>query len=300
MPLEGADDGGLFCIMLPQPIDRSIKALEMLRPYEHAFERDATKPFANEYMLLAIRNRENQNGVLHTVRMTLSSTELEKTPQRGRLQKVVKRKQQLAVGNDLEPQDAAKRSRVRLLTGPRTSTSLVQLSDDDMADPLPVPNARCSTTMGSIQAQSPTVQRNFPRLPPFETATPQAVNTSYFTDDQALRIQFHWKVDYDGMELDFMRTLDDIKSFRTLLDTFREEAEGISPAAQHIQSSRWILMHRLNDSKGMAKMISLTTLRFERNFNDFLRTLAENQAWKEDSSAIIRIELKAMPVSSVM
>jgi hypothetical protein len=61
MPL----DEDLFCIMTPQPLDRSIKALETFRPYEHQ-------------MLVAIRGRVDNYGLLHTARSVLESAELSK------------------------------------------------------------------------------------------------------------------------------------------------------------------------------------------------------------------------------
>ncbi len=34
MPLDGDDDAGVFAIMLPQKIDRSLHGLQAYRPYE--------------------------------------------------------------------------------------------------------------------------------------------------------------------------------------------------------------------------------------------------------------------------
>ena len=322
MPLEGADDAGLFCIMLPQPMDRSIKALEKLRPYEHGFERDGTKPFANDYMLLVMRDITRDSGILHMIRMRLDPAELsriadrpgrqrsgsgarngaslaptvEKIPQKGRPKKVVKRKRQQASDDNFEPQGATKKDKTRPLTSPRMSASISQLSDGDTTEPLRVPNEHSSTSRVRVQEQTPTSPRDLPRPSPIRTPVPEAVDASQFTDVQALRIHFHWKVDYEGLKYDFMRTLGATKTFSGLLRAFREDSEYFPPATQQMQSKLWILARRMGD--GDAIVISLNDRDFELSFNDRLRTLIENEAWKEDPGAVAKIELKAMMPSS--
>lgn len=49
----------------------------LFRPYEHGIDRNDNKPFANDFMLLAARDRDNSGrSVLATVRKTLDPAEL--------------------------------------------------------------------------------------------------------------------------------------------------------------------------------------------------------------------------------
>ncbi|XPS73595.1 hypothetical protein M3J09_005739 [Ascochyta lentis] len=320
MPLNGADEAGLFCIMLPQSMDRSIKALEAFRPFEHGIDRVDTEPFVNEYMLLAVRNRKHNSGVLHTVGTTLSPAELsrianrpgrhqsgprssdqaslmksiEKTSQ-GRLQKIAKRKRQQVVDDDVEPCDANKESRLETLTDPRMIASVVNLSDDDTAERLEVPNARRSVSKVRFEQQTPELQNNVPRPSLVQTNVPRSgsVNTSQFEEGQASRIYFIWKFDYEGTEYEAMRTLHEATTFGGLLDLFREEAEGIPSATEQIKSNMWFLKYKLADGTGKAVAISLKSQQFELNFSRLLRGLAEKKEWKEDPNATVEIELEA-------
>lgn len=321
MPLAGADDAGLFCVMLPQDLDQSIKALESFRPYKHEANTDNDKSFANDYMLLAIRDRKKNSGLLHTVHATLEPEELAaianrlgrppsfepfgqtgpkptvgRTQQQGRLQSVTKGKRLQSISDGLEPRNLAKRSKVKSLTGPRMSESLTQLSDDDIASPLVVPHARSSTTRTRVQQQTPLSPSDNPQPTPVQAPRPQQANLSdsRFTDEQAQRIQFTWRVDFEGMEHEIMRTLSAAGTFRDLLDALREEAELVPSASQQINTDFWSVKYVLADGTGKAVFIKTTNPQFELNFDGLLRSLAEKVDWKNSPDVIIQVELRAM------
>jgi hypothetical protein len=204
MPLKGADDAGLFCIMIPLRQDRSIKALQEFRPYEHETGNDDRKPFKNNFIVLAARDQEKEQGVLHLVRNTLTPQELarnavrsgvqrpkpgvgnkagpkptvEKSSQQGILPKIVKRKQQPIVISDLEPRSSAKKVRTKTLTGVRTSASGVHLSDDDMAEPLQLLHERCPTSRSRVQQLSPVSLINASLSMPAQLPAPQQIHAS--------------------------------------------------------------------------------------------------------------------------
>jgi hypothetical protein len=83
MPLDGDDEMGMFCILLPQPLDRSIKKLETWCPYELRNGGDG-KIFDNRFMLLTLRYPNQDVGTIETVREALDLQALTQlAPQQG-------------------------------------------------------------------------------------------------------------------------------------------------------------------------------------------------------------------------
>jgi hypothetical protein len=74
MPLDGDDEVGMFCILLPQPLDCSIKKLETWRPYEIRNGGDG-RTFDNKLMLLTLRYANQDVGTMEIVREALNPKE---------------------------------------------------------------------------------------------------------------------------------------------------------------------------------------------------------------------------------
>lgn len=243
MPL----DGDLFCIMTPQPLDRSIKALETFRPYEHQMQRNDDRPFFNNYMLVAIRDRVDNYGLLHTARLVLESAELSEQRQRpsypglddqantklpaetsstSRVQaRVKKHKRKLSVGSSARLNAPAKLDCSVVRKYPRSSARVTRLSDDgtdenEMAAPLSVPSARSLSSRPSVQKRIPESRNNIAEQPPLATfAHPVKKKTNqHFTDQQACCTHFVWKIDFENMEHEVRRTLGTIDTFQELLE----------------------------------------------------------------------------------
>lgn len=347
MPLKGADDAGLFCIMIPLGLDRSIKALQEFRPYEHETGNDDRKPFKNNFVVLAARDQDKEQGVLHLVRNTLAPQELarnavrsglqrpnpglgdksgpkptvEKSSQQGILPKIVKRKQQSTVGSDLEPRSSAKKVRTKTLTGVRTSASAVYLSDDDIAEPMQLPHERPLTSRSRVQQLSPVSPSNASPSLPAQSPTPQQipalpnnvskttptqaptlpaadVNRSQFTNEQAQRVHFVWKIEFEGMEYEARRNLSIASTFCGLLEAFRKETEFVPSATQQMNAGMWSVSYKLADGQGKAVFVN-TSSGPELNFNTIIRSLAGKDAWKTDTDVIVEIEIKALRLGGV-
>ncbi|KAJ8112045.1 hypothetical protein OPT61_g5498 [Boeremia exigua] len=269
LPLNGADDAGLFCIMLAQSPDRSIKPLEAFRPFEHRLEREDDAQFANSYMVLAIRDSKNNSGVLCTVRNSLDSAELTRIANRpGRLRsdsgpgeqldiqltvekssltgvapKIAKRKQQQTADDSSSSRNLAKRSRPVTLKGPTMSAHIVQLSDDDdVAEPLTIPGARRSIPNLKARQPAPALPNDSPQQAPIAASvpapTPRTVNSSTprFTNEQASRIHFVWKVEIQGMDFEVRRSLTTTSTFDGLLESFQDEAKLIPSASLQMKA----------------------------------------------------------------
>ena len=74
MPLDADDDPGVFAIMLPQKLDRSLRGLQSYRPYELT-NGGVGDTFVNNYMMLTLRNPDSEAGTLDTVLEVLSAQE---------------------------------------------------------------------------------------------------------------------------------------------------------------------------------------------------------------------------------
>jgi hypothetical protein len=74
MPLDGDDDIGMFCILLPQSLDRSMKSLQAWRLYEMGNECDGKK-FKNKFELLNLRYPDRETGIIEIVKRNLSQDE---------------------------------------------------------------------------------------------------------------------------------------------------------------------------------------------------------------------------------
>jgi len=72
MPLDGHDELGMFCILIPQPMVRSTKHLQAWRPYEVRNGGDGSK-FSNNFVLLTLRYTGLDIGTIETIRATLDS-----------------------------------------------------------------------------------------------------------------------------------------------------------------------------------------------------------------------------------
>lgn len=74
MPLDADDDAGVFAIMLPQKVDKSLRGLQIYRPYELT-NNGKGDTFVNNYMLLTLRKPSSEAGTLETVLEVLSTQE---------------------------------------------------------------------------------------------------------------------------------------------------------------------------------------------------------------------------------
>lgn len=320
MPLQGADEAGLFCIMLPQSLDRSMKALESFRPYEHGIGRDDTKPFANDFVLLASRDKDNGGDVLGAVRNALDPAELErianrssssrqsarptprpaagKAPQSGG-QPRFKRKQTQTNGEDSISSGSVKRSKQRPLKGPKMGKQgIVPLTDDDLDDTPLLPNARSLTSKPRVQQQTPVSPSSAPNPSPAQ-ANPLPVanmNGLQFTDEQTRRIHFIWKFEVEGAETEMRYPLSEARTFRGLLDSFREEAGQFPSAAQQIEAKYWLMKYELADGQSKSALVKPSSTGNEHSFDSILRHLSETEGWKKDKRVIVEIELIAQGV----
>lgn len=280
------------------------------------------KAFRNNYMLIAIRDKSTSGGLLHTVRTTLESTGmtpipslsirprpdsitkesvglelLEEISQRaGGRPKIVKRRHSQTTHGEPRPCVADKRTQSGAPKVIKARARITQLSDDDVEEPTSFENTRESPVAARLQQQTHVSPSSPSREPSRRGPVSKMEKTtnSYFKEEQAQRIHFIWKIDFEGMEHEVRRTLSVTNTFLGLLESFREEAEAIPSTNWQMRANVWTVRYRPADGTCKAVLIKPSCPHCELGFDGLLRSLAERDVWKEDPDAIVEIDLKAV------
>ncbi|KAI4930787.1 uncharacterized protein J4E92_004619 [Alternaria infectoria] len=338
MPLDGDDDAGVFAIMLPQTSDRSLQGLQAYRPYEISGGGLGDK-FANNFMMLTLRNPDSDAGTLETVLSVLSPQEradiasklrglpeprhrLSSTP---KLSKSTDEDAAHSAPNAAPPASnaMAKISDVIDVVPKDSSTCPSQLQPEQqptpqqeptpqpVAEPQPEPEPRTQpqpqpqpqihtqtqrtseTPVDDVKQHAPTPADTF-KPPPqaIKRTNSTSIISLDLTDEQAERVYFIWSVDDEGMEMDFIHTLRECKSFGGLLSLLEEESEDLPSAASILEKTKtWKLTYDLGD--GISKAI-VARKGTETAFDRLQTTLAQASIWADNPQAKVDIVLKSL------
>lgn len=320
MPLDGDDEAGMFCIMLPQPNDRSLHGLQSYRPYEYLNGGKGTT-FKNNFMLLTLRNSSRDIGTLDTVRAVLSTDELTRikrhTPKRPRvdsrhiissapiapLQLAITRLSPLVPTTarpsvDMRNEDITNSGRKQSAQSLSAHSSPHQEGSDNGDDHLSR-NTRANTHFPISRTQeltAPSADANKPpQKSPVTTHTSKVIPLD-LTDEQARRVFIVWTVNGDGIDYEFIHTIDECKSFDGLLRLLHEDTEAIpSVAMELVETKMWRLAYQLPD--GTRKAI-VTRKGTEIPFDRLQATLAQSSIWTDNSYAKVEIDLTALSRTS--
>lgn len=131
--------------------------------------------------------------------------------------------------------------------------------------------------------------------PPLRVIRPTVyskVITLDLTDEQADRVYFIWSVDDEGMEIEFIHTLRECKSFGGLFGLLEEESEDLPSVASILEKTKtWKLTYRLGDGINKAIVARKGT---ETAFDRLQTTLAQASIWADNPQAKIDIELRSL------
>lgn len=238
MPLDGDDlndhdEIGLFCILLPQTMDRSMKNIQAWRPYEVHNDGDGRK-FENDFVLLTLRNidqdigtkdtiltvfKSRQDGVLAKLHRAFSVSSTKTAP-------LNKRKLHAESVGDLNGHNLRRTNPAHSTTTllaevpvdvPTNVSGVTQELTTPVEPPRPLSEPRSgSTASATRQTLQPSV--NDSALPPdltpdnsdqdaapvagsstaAHTASSSDPTRSILTEEQAKRIQVTWSWDMDG------------------------------------------------------------------------------------------------------
>ncbi|KAJ4377899.1 hypothetical protein N0V83_000729 [Neocucurbitaria cava] len=293
MPLDGDDEAGMFCIMLPQPNDRSLQGLHSYRLYELLNGGEGNR-FNNNFMFLSLRNTKKETSLLETARAVLSPDELQCV--KGHTAK----RQRLDNGTDPAKDEPSSSTTI----GPPYATTRRLVTHDD-GDIVPGRGDKSLSThssrnqRSSVQDNTATSKRthtqlnaseNIPRTP---ATTGQSQNIHVdLTDEQARLVYIIWTVNDDGIEYEFVHTINECQSFKGFLTLIQEETEMIPAISKMLAETKvWRLTFQLPDK---TKKAIVTRTGSEIAFERLQATLAQCRVWAENPGSKIEIELAAL------
>jgi len=304
MPLDGDDEVGMFCILLLQPFDRSIKHIQTWRPYEVRNGGYGDK-FDNNFMLLTLRNTNRDVGTLETMREAFGSRKSARAPSRENTHPIAVPDVVLSVEKQGEPSRSPTTSRKRnrqsdknesltpLSKRPRTETvePITELSpnhNDPSEASEPASRTQQPTPISPHLSETALPTERDAR--PMVSSAPSAALSDSLTDAQAKKIYVVWSVDDDGYNYELARTMAECHSFEELLKALKEEAEYIPSAAGLLATTtRWRLSYPLPD--GTRKAV----LAREGSELDFSRLrIALAQPSLLSGRTTLEVEMKAM------
>lgn len=323
MPLDGNDAMGMFCILLRQGKDRSIKPLQSYRPYEIRNGGDGKK-FNSHFALLTLRDTAQGTGTLETVLEALKPLKLAQIDARimhrgsayngqdARQNNHVSRTASEAVQSiershqlqQSSPPDPGKRERSSAGSEVSTKRKRQQPAHRSSTRHSKTPTVSGKAIMAARQASyTPSesrMQQPTPASPedadppsqPLKVSTPHPAPPYLLNDEQAENIHIIWNFDDDGMEYELLRTMADYPSFSKLLEVLQEEAEVISSDAKRLAEAKtWRMSYSLNGTRKAIIVGKGTEIAFAR----LRTTLAQHPIWAEQTDAKLEVEL--MPLS---
>ncbi|KAL6711148.1 hypothetical protein ACN47E_005679 [Coniothyrium glycines] len=319
LPLDGDDKAGTFCI-LTRHSDRSLKGLQAYRPYQ--ISNSTKRP--NTFTLLALRNPSRDADTLGTVLNALSPDELL------RAQLHVASRQIINMGHgkastspELKPLQSRSRSATlsnqtfndnkshQSLARQRKSTTHAQerrrlntlgdLQDTDMAEDDGFNLHSLNTAQANAEKlvtlpQCPVHIFSSPPVTPMKPHPLQEIRSpSIFTGAQARRTNFVWTILEDGVSTDIVHSLHECKTFKGLLELFREDAHALPSAAPILESAKmWLLNYDEGDGNKKAILAHTGT---ETGFNRLCSAIALSPIRDAESRPRIDIEVVALSKS---
>ncbi|CAO2648041.1 Nn.00g089630.m01.CDS01 [Neocucurbitaria sp. VM-36] len=312
MPLDGDDEVGMFCIMLPQPNDRSLRGLQSYRPYE-LLNGGKGDIFDNKFMLLSLRNTSRDIGTLETVREVLRIVEPESVECR------TTKRQRRYSSSDLATRDPLS---MAMRSPPITTADRLVVEDEDEDIPdIAFTQGRNSLSSKSSSKQilpdhkdklapqnmhdrthisvSHSSERDLihPTNPETNPKAPAATRPTQLvpldlTDEQPRLVYIVWTVNDDEVDYDFVHTLNECHSFKCLLDLLQEDTEAI-PAIRTMlaETQVWRMTYQLSGGK---KKAVITRPGSEIAFERLKVTLAQCPVWTGNPSNNIEIELTSL------
>ena len=266
----------MFCILLPQRNDRSLKGLQIYRPYEHREGRGAGD-FTTNIMILTLRNTSQTSGTLESVRSILSSLDPPNGDAHQPSSSVEPEQTQLANQHD------APLPRKRTL-----STRSYEIRDSPVArkrqqteSPAPSsrqPNLPSRETTGTLDDLERATQTS-PKLEPglragdLQSFPITVGDPPCLTKAQSKRICFVWVIEADGVEYCFSHSLASCNQLSDYFDLVREDAADAQEVLTIMdEATVWRLTYQL---PGLPKKAFTVRNGDENGYEKLLQSLAQ-------------------------
>lgn len=301
MRLDGEDEEGMFCVLLPQPNDRSLPGLQSYRPFQH--KSGSSGQFSSNVMLLALRNTSQQSSiVLDTVRSVLGVPPPE--PQGIEDDQQIfspPRVRRSTLDSDqpaLERKASTSRTRKRSEDGtdetPPTrkrqrKTPLPHLTQQPALAPRGTSESLSDTNSGTPSSNDNTLTG---RLPIFPAACEPRKAANGLTDEQAKLIRLVWIVEVDNVEYDFSHSLTSCDNLAAYLDLLREDAADQPEILAKVDGSTvWRLTYQL---PGLPKKAFAVRLGDEAGFEKLLQSLAQSTYWQSVTESKVDVQFQVL------
>lgn len=296
----------LFCILMPQSADRSMKGVQALRPYEIHSDTADGKSFRNNFMLLAARKTNVGIDTLTTIRSLLTSDELEKTaspPKRA----PKAAQNHVALGSQfMRHWMGRSQQTVPRVDHPKTNdgelgqqtyehmeagTSL-SLPSRGPSTPTREIEKECESANGAVKTEATSTPTNRPQIAFHGQHRPSTTSRSTLTEQEAQHVNFVWTLNIEGDECELVHELARFHTFQDLLKQLRKESQLISPtAAKLAKASVWRMTYMLPGQQEKKVIISEGT---EAAYIRLQQALAQSTVWNADPNSAFDVALEPL------
>lgn len=307
MRLDGNDDAGVFCILLPQKSDKSLKDLQPYRPYEIS-NGGKGDSFDNQYMLLTLRNSNRGLATLKAVLATIVLDELPTVGHRklkrqrvdswgshvpGKLSKSTEYlSMPLAVDATTGQNESGYNPLISAITEKERRKLTESLLANTNADGLLIKREPAAAATETPQRTPDPQDAHKYMSTSRSNSAPAEIISLELTDFQAACVYIVWTVNADEVDFEFVHTMHECRSFTGLLHLLEEDAEAIPSVANVLAGSeRWCMTYQLNDDTRKA---AITRRGTETAFVRLQSALAQSSVWIDNPRARIEVQLKAL------
>lgn len=302
MPLDGTDDEGMFCILLPQPTDRSLQGIQAYRPYEYT-KGGQGQTFASNIMLLGLRNNSQSSGTLEAVRVALEPPET--ASKQANNESLVSPAEATASrsGRSASTTDRNYEHNAGQCTG--RASEKRNLSDGSSENERPFKRQETETLISRAQKPTPgsrettgppsSMEHNIPTSTPRNTGSAPAIPEVIpldLTDEQSKRIRLIWMVEAEAVEYEFGHPLSNCATFSKYLELLQEDAADDREVIEILQSTRvWRMTYQLS---GAPKKAFTVRLGDDTGFERLQQSLLQSSFWEGNPKSKIDVMVRAL------
>ncbi|KAF1978645.1 hypothetical protein BU23DRAFT_595780 [Bimuria novae-zelandiae CBS 107.79] len=263
IPLHAKDDNGdLFCILLPQPNDRSLQGLEAFRPYDIG----NGKAFTSYFELLSPRNRSFVNTkeeALHALGILAESTVVP-TP-----------RPSPSLSKKSPEKPLPHRKMNSMISHPKKKTS----EAIEAKEPQNKRQASGATT-AHMQARTPISREDSYAAPETPSGLDRSAVLSTLSEEQAKRVLLVWIVNVVDVEYEFSHSVYACPTFCDFLKNTLADASG-DPEVIHMidKTSSWRFIYQAPGETKKAFTVRVYNKSEGTGYERLVYSIAQSTIW---------------------
>ncbi|PSN67271.1 hypothetical protein BS50DRAFT_634657 [Corynespora cassiicola Philippines] len=311
MRLDGTDKDGMFCILVPQPNDRSLAGLQPYRPYE-IINDGRGYDLVNNFCLLVLRNKSQHLGLLETANEVLTN----QAPSIPETEESTERTNSISPIPSHILSDMALPAVAQPIPSVGSSIAIPVPIPEPQPMPSPMPSVvftehtiRVPETNGNNKRPAPQdddqngppLKRHDGEVTPVSKRTTQLPATPISTEttvippnrdlvaSQSQRVRIIWNQVIDDTEYEYIHTMYECDGFKGLQRLLAEDSEHEPEAAQLLAEARlWRFAFQL---PGARKKVTTLRTESEVGFERLQDLLAKSSALEADLRLQIDLQL---------